>query len=124
MKIGELAALTVAPQGTIRHYESLGLITARRRFNGYREFCDCDVHKVRFIRQAREIGFSIAQCREVLELSDQPEVGQLEFMECVLTNILRVDEKEAELDAFRRDLECLLKRACESDRVGLSKRGA
>ena len=123
MKIGKLAGVTATQERTIRHYESIGLIAARRRINGFREFCDCDVHKVRFIRQAREIGFSIAQCREVLELSDQPDVGQAEFLERSVTNILRVNEKEAELDNFRRDLECLVNRACETDRVGLSKRG-
>lgn len=117
MKIGELAAQTATKERTIRHYEKLGLVMARRQVNGYREFCDCDVHKVRFIGQAREVGFSIAQCREVLELSDQPNIGQAEFLERTLMSILRVEDKEFDLHAFRRDLRWLVKRACPTDRA-------
>ncbi len=115
MKIGELAAQTATKERTIRYYENLGLVTARRQVNGYREFCDCDVHKVRFIRQARGLGFSIAQCQEVLKLSEQPNIGEAEFLERVLMSILCVEDKEFELHAFRRDLEWLVKRACEID---------
>ena len=45
----------------IRHYEEIGLLpAAQRSFSGYRQFSDSELHTLRFVRQARQLGFAFA----------------------------------------------------------------
>src|SRR3546814_18952910 len=53
----------------IRHYEKIGLIpSAARRDSGYRDYSDVDVHRLRFIANARDLGFTIEENRKLLDL--------------------------------------------------------
>ncbi|MCB1457513.1 MAG: MerR family transcriptional regulator, partial [Nitratireductor sp.] len=54
------------PPKTIRYYEEIGLVSPHRRANGYRDYGDGDVHKLRFLARARGLGFTIEECRQLL----------------------------------------------------------
>lgn len=69
MQIGELAARSGVSAKMIRHYESIGLLPApSRRESGYRDYGSADLHRLRFVRRAKDLGFSIDQIRELLRL--------------------------------------------------------
>src|SRR5512141_2198543 len=69
LNIGEAAAATGVSAKTIRHYEAVGLLPpAKRTDSGYRTYTDADVHALRFVRQARDHGFSIKAIAELLSL--------------------------------------------------------
>ena len=69
MQIGEASRLTGVSAKMIRHYEAIGLIpSADRRDSNYRDYGHHDIHRLGFIRRARDLGFSIAQIRELLAL--------------------------------------------------------
>lgn len=69
MNIGRLAELTGVSAKMIRHYEAIGLTPkASRTMSGYRMYTDNDVHTVRFVRQARDLGFSTRQIAGLLSL--------------------------------------------------------
>ncbi len=69
MQIGELAAASRVSAKMIRHYESNGLLPApARRDSGYRDYGSADVHRLRFVRRAKELGFSVDQIRDLLRL--------------------------------------------------------
>ena len=69
--IGEAAALTGVTAKMIRHYESIDLIPqAGRTFAGYRIYTDNDLHRIRFIKRARTLGFSMKEIANLLGLWD------------------------------------------------------
>src|SRR3546814_14880079 len=69
MNIGAAAQATGISQRMIRHYEKIGLIPApSRRDSGYRDYADADVHRLRFIANARDLGFPIEDIRALLGL--------------------------------------------------------
>jgi DNA-binding transcriptional MerR regulator len=71
MRVGELARHAGVKIVTVRFYEARGLLPpATRRANGYRDFEPSTVARVRFIRRAQELGFSLAELREILRASD------------------------------------------------------
>lgn len=70
MKIGELAKRAEVPIDTVRYYEREGLIpTPVRRASGYRDYLDADVDRLRFMRRAKGLGFSLHEIRELLDLT-------------------------------------------------------
>ena len=69
MNIGEAARQSGISAKMIRYYEETALIPpADRRASGYRDYSDADVHELRFIRRARDLGFSVAEIAELLGL--------------------------------------------------------
>lgn len=73
MNIGKVSAASGVSQRMIRHYETIGLIPKPdRRESGYRDYDEADVHRLRFIANARDLGFPIDEIRSLLSLwSDQ-----------------------------------------------------
>lgn len=67
MRIGELGRRAGVSTRTLRHYESLGLLPARRRANGYRDYDEHDLRVVAEIRALVELGFALEETRPFVE---------------------------------------------------------
>jgi MerR family copper efflux transcriptional regulator len=71
MNIGQLARQSGVPIDTIRYYERQGLLPeAQRGANGYRQYTAGDTRRLRFVRRAKELGFSLEEIGGLLALSD------------------------------------------------------
>lgn len=69
MNIGQAAKASGVSAKMIRYYEQTGLIpAANRTASGYRNYSDTDVHMLRFVRRARDLGFSVAEIGDLLGL--------------------------------------------------------
>lgn len=69
MNIGQAAKASGVSAKMIRYYEQTGLIPpAERRESGYRDYTDADVHMLRFIRRARDLGFAAVEIADLLDL--------------------------------------------------------
>lgn len=69
MNIGQASKTSGVSAKMIRYYEATGLIPAAdRKSSGYRDYSDTDVHVLRFIRRARDLGFSVAEISDLLGL--------------------------------------------------------
>ncbi len=74
MQILELSRLTGVAEKTIRYYESIGVLPEpKRKPNGYRDYCQADVERVKLVAGARSLGFSLDDIAEIMGLRDRRE---------------------------------------------------
>lgn len=109
MRIGTVARKCGVSIDTIRYYEREGLLPPpRRRPSGYREYGDGAVKRLRFIRHAKELGFSLEDIRELLSLSIDREQGVKGVKQRAQTRLAMVEERLAQLRRVRRGLKQLI----------------
>ncbi|GAA2837626.1 DNA-binding transcriptional MerR regulator [Leucobacter komagatae] len=70
MKISEVAERSGVPASTLRYYERLGILSARRSPNGYRDFDENHLERLDFIASAKRLGLELPEIRRLLELAD------------------------------------------------------
>jgi MerR family copper efflux transcriptional regulator len=105
MQIGEASELTGVSAKMIRHYESIGLIPeADRRSSNYRDYAAEDVHRLGFIRRARDLGFSIEEIRDLLRLWADKKRSRRDVKALTLAHIKELDDKIALLGEMRATL--------------------
>jgi len=105
MNIGGAAHASGVSAKMIRHYESIGLIPrANRTGSGYRKYTDKDVHTLRFIRQARSLGFSVRQIEALLGLWRNQRRPSSKVKALALAHLAELDARIRELEAMKRTL--------------------
>lgn len=115
MNIGEAAKASGVSAKMIRHYESVGLFPeAARTESGYRQYTDKEVSSLRFVRQSRDLGFSIEQIRELLGLWQDRKRPSRQVRALAQAHIEELDEKLEELQSMKATLEHLV-RCCRGD---------
>ena len=114
MNIGQAAGRAGLPAKTIRYYEEIGLVSPTRAGNGYRDYGDSELHRLRFLARARGLGFSIDECRRLLALWDDTDRASADVKHLAQAKIEAIDAKIGELQALRRSLAHLA-RACHGD---------
>jgi Cu(I)-responsive transcriptional regulator len=88
----------------IRHYEAIGLIPPPVRRGSYRDYSDDDIHRLRFIANARDLGFPIEEIRALLHLWADRERSSSEVKALALARAAELGRKAAMLEAMRATL--------------------
>ena len=109
MKIGELAQRAQVAIDTVRYYERQGLLPVpTRRASGYRSYDTTDVLRLRFVRRAKALGFSLAEIRDLLALSGRREDDMGDLKAVATEKLGAVEAKLAELTRMRDGLRTLV----------------
>ncbi|WP_407973399.1 Cu(I)-responsive transcriptional regulator (plasmid) [Burkholderia pyrrocinia] len=105
MNIGEAAKATGLSAKLIRYYESIDLVQPRGRTgSGYRVYAESDVLVLRFIRQARALGFPIEHIRRLLALWHDEDRASSDVKAVALKHIAELDAQITELTSMRDSL--------------------
>lgn len=109
LNIGALAKQTDTKVETIRYYERIGLLPQPARTTGnYRTYGEAELNRLSFIRRARNLGFSIEQVRDLLNLSDRRDQSCAEVDALTRSHLAEVESKIADLQALQRELAAML----------------
>ncbi|WP_025660502.1 Cu(I)-responsive transcriptional regulator [Rhizobium sp. IBUN] len=116
MNIGQASEHSGLAPKTIRYYEDIGLIRPDRGGNGYRDYVEADVHKLRFLQRSRGLGFSVEECRQLLALYEDKSRASSDVKELTQAKLTEIDRKIRELTELRRTLEHLVHACHGNDR--------
>ena len=115
LNIGEAAARSGVSAKMVRHYESLGLLPkVRRTDSGYRQYGEAEVHTLRFIRRARNLGFSMTEIAELLKLWQNRRRSSAAVKRIAQAHVADLERRIAEMRAMKEALEQLAA-SCHGD---------
>lgn len=105
MNISALARSTGVSADTLRYYEKQKLLDQpARKDNGYRSYTDTDIQRVRFIRSAQLLGFSLAEIRETIPKLNQGTFGRADIEQRLTDKIAQIDAHIKALRLVKKDL--------------------
>ena len=115
MNIGEAAARSGVSAKMVRHYESLGLLPKVVRTEaGYRQYGDNEVHTLRFIRRARDLGFPMTEIAELLKLWQNRRRASADVKRIASAHVADLDRRIEAMAAMKRTLQGLVD-CCHGD---------
>ena len=115
MNISAASSAAGLPVKTVRYYAEIGLVSASSRTaSGYRIYDDGAVRKLVFIRRAREFGFSIDECRELLSLYEDQHRSSADVKRIAIKRLGEIAKKQQELQSLHDELAHLVD-ACRGD---------
>ena len=113
--IGAAARASGVSAKMVRHYESLGLLGAVARTDaGYRQYSPADVHTLRFIKRARDLGFSMAEIAELVSLWHDRARASADVKRIAKAHVADLENRIAALQDMRSTLQNLLQH-CHGD---------
>ena len=115
INIGDAARASGVSAKMVRHYESLGLLGAvARTDSGYRQYRAADVHTLRFIKRARDLGFSMAEIAELVSLWHDQGRASASVKQIAQAHVADLENRIQAMQAMRRTLQNLLQH-CHGD---------
>ena len=115
VNIGEAARRSGVSAKMVRHYEALGLLTqVHRTDSGYRQYTEAEVHTLRFIKRARDLGFSMDEIGELVGLWQNQRRASASVKRVAQKHADALAERIAAMQAMQRTLDHLI-HCCHGD---------
>jgi MerR family copper efflux transcriptional regulator len=114
VNIGAASDASGVSQRIIRHYEKINLVPPPPRRGTYRDYSDADVHRLRFIANARDLGFPIEEIRSLLGLWSDRDRSSADVKALAEARAAELGRKVKALEEMRETLT-VLARACHGD---------
>ncbi len=114
MNIAEAARRADLTPKAIRFYEAQGLLRPSRSANGYRAFNETDVHTLQFLKRARDLGFSVEECRSLLTLYYDTDRSNAEVKGLAEKRVREIEQRISDLVSIREALSSLAE-SCHGD---------
>lgn len=115
MNIGQVAAMSDVNSKMIRRYEELGIIPkAGRSLAGYRQYSEKDVHVLRFVKRARELGFSMKDIKQLISLWRNKSRPSSQVKNIALKHRMELENKLKEIQAMLNTINNLVEH-CHGD---------
>ncbi len=109
LQIGEVAQKAGVSVDTVRYYERRQLIDEPpRRASGYRQYAPRVIGRIRFIKQAQKLGFTLGDIEELLRLRDAPNTDCSDMLDRAEAKLVEIEEKIAALSDMKSTLEELV----------------
>jgi MerR family mercuric resistance operon transcriptional regulator len=113
--VGQLARAAAVNVETVRYYQRIGLLPMPRRdFGSIRRYLANDLKRIRFIKRAQKLGFSLDEVALLLGLSDGRHCAETKAL--AETRLAVVEEKIADLEAIRQALKGLVAKCSRGSR--------
>ena len=117
VSIGQAAALSGVSAKMLRHYEALGLLgSVTRTDGGYRQYGAADVHTLRFIKRSRDLGFSMADIGELVDLWHNRRRASASVKRIAQQRVADLATRIESMQAMQRTLQNLLQHCHGDDR--------
>jgi MerR family copper efflux transcriptional regulator len=107
-RIGEVTGETGFTADTLRYYEKIGLLPPIHRQSGIRFYSPKDLSRLRFIKRAQKIGFSLDEIGKMLEFRDNPQRARPQVRELAQTRLADIRSRIEELNHLQDELTLLL----------------
>lgn len=105
IQIKEISLQSGVPEKTIRYYEEIGLLPpAQRAENNYRLYAETDIDRLRFIKNARALGFHLIEIAQILATQARDEPPCHHVMDILQHHLDELDNRIRELETLRQDL--------------------
>ena len=115
VNIGAAARASGVSAKMVRHYESLGLLgDITRTDSGYRQYSAADVHTLRFIKRARDLGFSMAEIGNLVGLWHDQARASSEVKRVAQQHLIELENRIQAMQDMRRTLQKLVQ-SCQGD---------
>lgn len=112
MRIGELGEKANLSTKTIRYYEDIGILPEpERTASGYRDYDEAALERLRFIKAAQAVGFSLGEIKEVLAFGDRGEAPCMHVTQLMEERIRNLSQHIRGLERMRAELKHLVGKA-------------
>jgi MerR family transcriptional regulator, Zn(II)-responsive regulator of zntA len=109
LRSSELAKLAGVSTDTLRHYERVGVLSSRRSANGYREYSPDATERLRLVRSALAVGFTLTELASIFEVRNRGGAPCRQVRELAAEKLAHMDEQLRDITAVRNRLRALIK---------------
>ena len=122
LTVSQLAKATEVGADTVRYYERIGIIgEAERTGAGYRKFDEQAADRIRFIKNAQEMGFSLDEIKELMQLANGGASDCSAISEFARSKVTELDERMRKMRRFKKELEELVDACADGNPLGSCK---